>query len=55
MAIKKVTVITEVEIEYNLDLAGIDNILCEMDYFFNVSDLHAGAAEVKNTEIIEWR
>ena len=55
MITKKIKVITEVEIEYNPDLTSIDNILTEIDYSFEVSDIHADIAKVKDTEIIEWR
>ncbi|MDR1504566.1 MAG: hypothetical protein LBT43_19130 [Prevotella sp.] len=55
MVTKKVKVITEIEIEYNPDLTSIDDILTEIDYSFKVSDIHVDVAEIKNTEIIEWR
>ncbi|MDR1501800.1 MAG: hypothetical protein LBT43_05030 [Prevotella sp.] len=55
METKKVIVITEIEIEYNPDLTSIDNILSEMDYSFKAAEMHADVANVKDTEIIEWR
>jgi hypothetical protein len=51
----KIQIITEVEIEYNPDMVSLDNIVSEMDYSFKVGDIHADVAEIKETEIMEWR
>ncbi len=54
MEIKKIRIITEVEVEYDSNLVSLDNIFNEVDYNFKIWEGHADVANITNTEIIEW-
>lgn len=51
----KIKIVTEIEIEYNPELVGIDDVVCEIGYSFLVAKHQEDVAEIKSTEIINWK